>query len=133
MKISRAVAIQNQFVVRLRDVYSTVRMCRMMHADAIKICRERVFDALPKSTPRHVQEFLRGYDCALYDAIWSEVEFCYRDAEGVIYSTHKDSTHRLTQEFYASGRGCELCTLERAHLWKGTDKPYTGWTMPRDK
>jgi hypothetical protein len=131
MSLDRAVKIQNQSVTRLRDVFSTVRICRMPATDA----RERVqsvFNALPKSTPRHVIEFLRGYCTALQDSVWSDVEFCYRDASGTLFSTHRDSTHRKTEEFYASGKGCELGNLESAHVWKGTDKPYTPWSRMAD-
>lgn len=56
------------------------------------------------------------------------VEFVYRDQDGVIYSTMKGSSHRSIEEFYATGRGVELGKMERAHVWIGTDKPYTAWS-----
>ena len=69
-----------------------------------------------------------GYLRARYDDIWQHLEFCYRDAAGVLYSTHRESTHRKTEEFFASGRGAELATLEAAHVWKGTNRNYTPWS-----
>lgn len=71
-----------------------------------------------------------GYIAARYDDIWQHVEFCYRDASGVLFSTHRDSTHRKTAEFYAANRGCELSKLEGAHVWKGTASNYTPWRVP---
>jgi len=128
MNLDRAIAIQNQAISSIRDAYSTSRSLK----STAEVTSERVsniFKALPKSTPRHVREFLRGYNHALNDALWSDVEFCYRDAEGVLYSTHRGSTHRSTEEFYSTGRGCELGNLECAHVWRGTDKPYTDWAI----
>lgn len=69
-----------------------------------------------------------GYIAARHDDIWEHVEFCYRDESGTLFSTHRDSTHRKTEEFYAAGRGCELGKLEGAHVWKGTDRNYTPWS-----
>ncbi len=77
--------------------------------------------------------YLRGYAEGLIDAefhriLVHEVEFCYRHPETkVIFSTHRDSTHRRTEEFYERQAGHELNNYESAHVWKGTDKPFGEW------
>lgn len=71
--------------------------------------------------------FVAGLIHAEMQANWQKVEFVYRDQDGVIYSTMKGSSHRSTEEFYSTGRGSELGQMERAHVWIGTDKPYTAW------
>lgn len=93
-------------------------------------------DELNSKTPggawrydQYMRAHAQGYIQARHDDVMRKyVEFCYRDAAGVLYSTHRDSTHRKTEEFHASGRGAELSTLEGTHVWKGTDKPFGPWT-----
>ncbi len=43
---------------------------------------------------------------------------------GILFSTHKQSTHRLTEEFYSAGKGAELGGLPNGIYWRGSDKPY---------
>lgn len=114
-----------------KSIYSTARICKMTSAEISE--RVEAWRAtFPKRLTVNEHGFVSGFIHALNDAIWQEVEFCYRDGAGVIYSTHKASTHRLTEEFYASGRGCELADMESAFLWKGSDKPYTKWSKTAD-
>lgn len=115
-------------VMRIRNVVSMGRKMRSTSAD-IHVKALAVLSAMPKRMAVSERTFARGYLRALMDALWSDVEFCYRDAQGVLYSTHSDSTHRKTEEFYQSGRGSELAALECAHVWKGTDKPFTAWSV----
>jgi hypothetical protein len=132
MNLDRAVRVQSQFKVRIADAVCTSRIMKSTSADMHNRVQTQVFDALPKGTPRHVREFLRGYYEALNELVWREMEFCYRDAAGTLFSTHRDSTHRKTEEFYSAGKGSELGKLESAHVWKGTDKPYTAWSRMDD-
>lgn len=71
-------------------------------------------------------EQLRAIEMAIDHASLAKV----LDASGVLFSTHRDSTHRKTEEFYAANRGCELPKLEGAHVWKGTASNYTPWRVP---
>lgn len=73
--------------------------------------------------------YVSGLIAAQRDQLWRKTEFVYRDRDGTLYSTAKNSIHRSTEEWYSSGRGSELGTLERAHVWLGTDKPYTEWSL----
>lgn len=114
--------------MRIRAVISTGRIQKLTHAEIASNARA-VLDSMPKRMRQYEKTYASGYIRALLDALWSEVEFCYRDASGVLYSTHKDTPHRKTEEFYSSGRGCELGNMEGAHVWKGTDKPFTAWSV----
>ena len=60
------------------------------------------------------------------------MEFAIGTRRVTLFSTHRDSTHRKTEEFYSAGKGSELGKLESAHVWKGTDKPYTAWSLMDD-
>jgi hypothetical protein len=126
---------------RLGDIYSTAEICKFTSAEIN--ARVRSFmDLLNERTPggarRYSQEFVgyaRGFARALDRRIMEGprclVEFVYRDANGVIYSTHATTDHaHTTEEFYSTGRGSELGNLEAAHVWKGTDKPFTPWAIP---
>lgn len=82
---------------------------------------------------RRYPTYLAGYAQGLIDAEFQrimlyELEFCYRHPDTkAIYSTHRDSVHRLTEEFYERHAGHELNNYESAHCWKGTDKPFGKW------
>ena len=68
--------------------------------------------------------YASGYAHACWQAMWTHLEFCYQDASGKLYSTHRQSVHARTEEFYAAGRGAELGDLPCTHVWKGTAKPF---------
>lgn len=118
----------------VNDAFSAARIFRDSHVQ-IDARVQRIYDELNSKTPAgkwrypsYVRYHTAGYISARYDDIWKHVEFCYRDADGALFSTHRDSTHRKTEEFYATGRGSELGRLESAHVWKGTDRNYTQWS-----
>jgi len=118
------------------DIFSTATICRHTSAELYQRLREQITEPMQTRTPagrRRFTSFARGYAAGVIaeklNALWyKEVEFCYRDEAGQIFSTHKQSAHRSTEEFYAAGRGVELARMECAHVWKGTDKPFTPWT-----
>lgn len=122
----------------VNDAFSAARHFRESHEqiDArIARIRAELYSKTPAGRWRYSQfdrYEVSGYIAARYDDIWQHVEFCYRDASGVLFSTHRESTHRKTEEFYAAGRGSELSTLEAAHVWKGTDRNYTPWRRPNE-
>jgi hypothetical protein len=119
-------------ITRIRDIVSTGRIMRSTHSE-IHDKALAMLAAMPTRFTVGDRTYVSGYLQALLDSLWSEVEFCYRDASGVIFSTAKNSAHRMTEEFYASGRGCELVDMECAHLWRGTDKPFTAWATHSSK
>ncbi len=127
--MQRKARTQYSIAQEARDLYAMFRVCKMT-ADEMNTRLAAFRATWPKRMTNHERGFVDGYLWSLYDGVWQHVEFCYRDANGVLYSTHKESTHRLTEEFYASGRGRELCDMECAHVWKGSDKPYTAWSVP---
>lgn len=115
---------------RLYDLYSTVAICKMQSDHENDLVRDRIRVELNRKHGKRAvySAYVHGYIAGLMEmhraAIWSKVEFCYVE-NGVLFSTHRDSTHRSTEEFYSAGRGCEFGNLPCAHFWKGTDKPYT--------
>lgn len=128
MKLDKAINHQRQLISAVKTAVSMGRVMKetstKIHARTLTIMRNA-----PKGLPRHVRDYVQGYIHALLDALWLEVEFCYRDAEGVIFSTQQGSTHRSTEEFYLNNKGHLLADMESAQLWKGTDKPYTEWSL----
>lgn len=123
---------QSIAVQRIRDAVSTGRIMKMTHAE-IHAKALAVLNAMPKRMTQGERTYARGYLQALLDALWSEVEFCYRDASGTMFSTARDTARRTTEEFYSTGRGCELGKLESAHIWKGSDKVFTDWSASVDQ
>lgn len=125
MKVSTALNHRDRAISAIRDIWSSARIYHSTHDDILKRLRS-VNDSIAHC-PAWVRGYVDGYDKALFDANWQYLEFCYAqiiDGETVLFSTHKDSTHRKTEEFYNSGRGHELSTLEGRHYWKGTNRPF---------
>lgn len=119
-----------QWESRLFQEFSSAESYRSTHDEQNKRIAECVHAELKRTHgkrrvyPAFVQGYVFGLLAAHRAAQWSKMEFCYVE-NGILFSTHRESVHRSTQEFYSSGRGCELGKLPCAHFWKGTDKPFT--------
>jgi hypothetical protein len=109
-----------------------------------------LWQELASKTPggRHrYTAYTRGFARGVFDAFWhtlmqEKVEFVYklrRDVPQInakrdeLFSTHKQSVHRLTEEFYEAELGILLSDAYHSHVWKGTDKPIGAWAMPRPR
>lgn len=126
---------------RLSEIYHTIFVCKETSTEAnarvVKFMNE-LKERTPAGARRYSQEFVgyargfaRALDRRIMDGPDALVEFVYRDANGVVYSTHRATTREhTTDEFYDTGRGSELGNMECAHVWKGTTKPFTPWTIP---
>lgn len=89
--------------------------------------------------------YTRGFARGIFDTHWhrimrEKVEFVYKPAvdvpqigakAGELFSTHKVSVHRRTEEFYVAGLGIMLNEAYYTHVWLGTDKPISAWAAPR--
>lgn len=124
----------------VREIFVSAKCCRMTSSELNKRCVDIKAELNSRTEtgrrryPVWLSGFVQGIAHELRERIMEEeVEFCYRNEQGDIFSTHKTSTHASTELFYAAGRGSELGDMECAHLWKGTDKPYTAWTVPNKK
>lgn len=115
---------------RIRDIYRSAEAFKWPQSEILERI-SKLYEELATRTPSgarrysvYLAGFAQGYNRALSDALWQKLEFCYRDHSGVLYSTHPDSKHRKTEEWYKADRGAELGKLPGAHVWKGTDKPF---------
>lgn len=119
-----------EFQTRVHDVVGAAVESHIKHSELqekFNKIREEVYSRTTSGQDVY-DRYTQGAVCGMIQyATHNLWEFCYRDSSGIIFSTHKDSIHRTTEEFYASGRGCELANMECAHVWKGTDKPFTEW------
>lgn len=127
-----------QWETRVSECYSMIELSRMPSADALAYIKQWIDAELTRKHGKRAvysqyeQGFVRGMCRARDNRIVRDlVEFCYVE-NGILFSTHKDSTHRKTEEFYTAGRGCELGNLPSGFFWKGTDKPWfvSGETTP---
>lgn len=126
MHLDTALNHQRRSISAVIDCFSCSRSFKSTHGWHMQRMNERVWDRLPKNTPQHVRSYVHGYAVALWDALYRyDLEFCYLGTDGVLYSTHKDSVHRKTEEFYARNEGHLLGQLPGNHYWKGTDKLWS--------
>lgn len=123
---------------RVGDTYHMVELCHMASAEANTYYAQQIDTELNRKHgtrsvySAYVKGFVRGMCRTRDNHIMRDlVEYCYVE-DGVLFSTHKASTHRSTEEFYSSGRGCELGNLPSGFYWKGTNKPFfrAGETTP---
>lgn len=122
----------SQIETRVADCFAMAKICRMTSEQLNNRIIEHVINPSNEKYPsgkRKHSVWLAGYAAGLIAAgrnnIWhNEVEFCY-NVKGVLYSTHKDSTKPVTEEFHQRGEGNILANAEGRHYWKGTDKVFS--------
>lgn len=121
----------SQVETRVHDVFSHARICKQTSSELTERLIEQIINPINEHYPsgkRKHSVFMAGYVAGLIAAgrrsIWHHyIEFCYL-VDGVLYSTHKDSTKPTTEEFYARNEGYLLANAEGRHYWKGTDKAF---------
>lgn len=132
---------------QIRSAHHMVEDCKGT-LDRLNSALFPLWQELGSKTPagRHrYTAYTRGFARGVHDALWhtlmqEKVEFVYRLRRDIpeinakrdeLFSTHKQSGHRLTEEFYAAGIGIMLNDAYHSHVWLGTDKPIGAWQMPR--
>jgi hypothetical protein len=126
ISIDRSLKLQKQAVSRLQEIYSTARIVGLSSAEVQEMRSERVSRVLTQAkAPEWVHTYVQGYEACIVDGLYrNELEFCYVGPDGTMYSTHKETTHRSTEEWYAAGKGHELGNLPAGHFWKGTARAW---------
>ena len=117
---------------RVNEIFTMAKICHWHSSKLNEECQKRIIDPLNHKTQsgkrRHsvwLAGYFAGYIAAKRSELWNEVEFCYM-VKGELYSTHRDSNRKTTEEFYQTGRGHILVDSPGAHYWKGSDKKFTG-------
>lgn len=121
----------------IRDIYSMHRIAKSPHTRILETLKAQVWEPINSRTAsgkRRFSAYVAGYASGVaaqchHELHRDHLEFCYRDENGVLYSTHRASTHRRTEEFYAAGRGCELSRMPSTHVWKGSDRPFSPFEL----
>lgn len=119
-----------EWQTRVNDVYHMVTLCKMEQSAELEYVQTHISAELARKwgTRRVYSVYLQGYVQGLIDAKRERItreltEFCYVQ-NGILFSTHKQSSHRLTDEFYSADKGSELGNLPNGIYWRGSDKPY---------
>ena len=120
-----------QWESRVSEAYSIIRASKCTHEESIGIIDRKVYDELNSRTKTRSRYtgYVRGYVSGLMAAdralLWKEVEFCYF-IDGEWHSVEKNSTRKTTEAIYTQNRGCELGACKSGHLWRRSDRAYTG-------
>lgn len=130
-KSPQAILSLTQWETRIADFYSSTRSFRLTSAEMQERRQTYILSELSRKHGKRAvySAYVAGYVAGLEAAHRAEMyrfhlEYCFC-VDGVLYSTHRDSTHRKTEEFYARGEGHILGNAPvHGHYWKGTDKPY---------
>lgn len=107
-------------------------LCHYTHEKLIEEVGKVFQEVKDKKIPGWVAHYLQGYRDCLRDMIWKKMEYAYL-YKGRLYSTDRDSKHRKTEWFYKREKGHMLGNLPSAHVWKGTDKPFTKFEVSNEK
>lgn len=124
----------NEWKTRVNEVYSMVRICKMHSKKEMDYVSEKIYSELNRKHagnryvyPAYIKGYVQGLIDAQRESIWrNDVEFCYL-VDGILYSTHKDSSRRKTEEFYQVDKGYILNDCPNGHIWKDSDKVFTGF------
>ncbi len=123
---------------RISDIFVMAKYGHWTYYQIAECLHERVDKPLAERSaagnPRH-SKFVRGFAYGVKRAGYqnierNELEFCYRDALGVLYSTRRGSTHKSTEDFYTRGVGSQLGNMECGHVWRDTGVSIDGWKYP---
>ena len=117
---------------RINEIFTMAEICKWSASRLHEVLTERVINPINYKTAsgkrRHsvwLSGYVSGYIAAKRNDIWqSKVEFCY-EYKGELYSTHKNSTRKTTQEFYDRNEGYILADCVGKHYWMGTDKAFS--------
>lgn len=72
MKVKRAIEIENQLLIRLKDEFSATIIYQRNLDAHIQAVKRSVFDSeLLKRCPRHVRAFLQGAEKILWDNLYA--------------------------------------------------------------
>ena len=134
----KPILTHSQFAARINGAYLVARIYKSTDSTLsarLDSIRAEVDSRTQSGARRYSVEmagYVRGYIAACRDALWqNDVEFCYKGADGKLYSTRRDSSHDTTETLYAMNlTSAQWAAMPRAHVWKGTDKPFTQWTRP---
>lgn len=127
---------QSRILSRIHELFSTARSFHST-SDALNESVNKVLTELESKTktgarryPIRLASYARACRDVMHAHYWhSEMEFCYRDDSGKIYSTWRDSTHASMEELYALElTSTQWDAMDRANVWKGTSKPFTEWS-----
>jgi len=122
MKVDTALNHQKLAIQATRDLWRSARVFHLSHKTILE--RRDVIMARLDKCPRWVRETVLAVNSEYLHQVYDYLEFCYMGKDGVLYSTHKKSKHRSTEEFYSSGRGHELFHLQGDHYWRGSKDKF---------
>lgn len=125
--MSNSLLSLSQWDTRVSETYSIIIISKCTHQKSLELVDKYIHAELNSKTPkgRHrYTNYVRGYVQGLISAhrhmIWKDrVEFCFL-VDGELYSTHKDSCHKLTSEIDAQ----ILLSAKGNHYWKNSSKVY---------
>lgn len=122
MDLDRAIKVQKSATSAMYSIYSGALISKSTSKELN--CRYlSILSSMPKGTPRHVREFIRGMHEVLNTKLQQEhIEFCYQ-IDGKLYSVRRDSVryyekHGITPK--------ELNDRQELNgmFWMDTDKEF---------
>lgn len=123
-----------QIMAAVACVMSIIKTSRCTSSEAYKLFDDYILNELNTKTAAGRARYTAGQrayikgmvDISLH-SLWQDVEFCYRTKDGKVYGTHQDTKQTHKTSDLSSLAFLNDC--ESAHLWKGTTKEFTNWSV----
>lgn len=128
MRFNTAYNHKMRLLSHIKQNYSMAKLCFWTHEKLLEEIGKVWKELQDKKIPSWVHLYLSGYNQCLRDSLWNEFEFVYL-YKGELYSTDRSTEHKKTEWFYERDLGHLLSKCPSAHVWKGTDKPFTNFSV----
>jgi hypothetical protein len=123
---------QSEFKTRIQEVYSMARLCKLHHSEInerlTRFIRSEIHRTTGKDKRAVYPVLMQGavmMAMEIYDDLHSQnVEYCY-EYNGLMYSTHTESTKFSIDEMYNAG--IDLSKCRSGFVYKNSDKVYYGF------
>ena len=127
-----AILSMGQFETRVNDVFSMAIICGQSSEELQNRLNRHVYDEVNRTTGKSKRRVYSGYmsgfvqgliTSARDDLYKNHLEFCYL-VDGVLYSTHKTSEKKTTEQFYKNDTYKVLNSAPNGHYWRKSNKPF---------
>lgn len=122
MRLDTSINRKRELTQAIHSLWRDAALCQLSHYEVLS--RRVDLIARYKGMPSWVREYLHGVNDTLAIAHEQNTEFCYV-YNGMLYSTHKDTSKLSTEYFYEHDIASVLSKCECGFYYKTSDKKWS--------
>jgi hypothetical protein len=135
MKKFSAGILMSELQEEVRRVFTHASTFHLTDNELLELLQKEVREPLNRKWKNgkavhslYLKGYVQGAVSTYREQLWNEVEFCYR-IDGVLYSTHKQTSKRSIDELYNANRANDISNSVGNFYWKDrNDIPFTTFT-----